>query len=31
MSSFIGQAAEISFSQPVHTITQSALVLVARG
>ena len=35
MSSFIGQAAEISFSQPVHSIgqaiTQSALVLVARG
>jgi type IV secretion system protein VirB2 len=31
MSSFIGQAAEISFSQPVHAITQPALTLVARG
>jgi type IV secretion system protein VirB2 len=31
MSSFIGQAAEISLSQPVHAITQPALALVARG
>ena len=31
MSSFIGQAAEISLAQPVHAITQPALALVARG
>lgn len=31
MSSFIGQAAEISLSQPVHAITKPALALVARG
>jgi len=31
MSSFIGQAAEVSMLQPVHAVTQSALHLVARG
>ena len=31
MSSFIGQAAEISLAQPVNPITQPALALVARG
>ena len=31
MSSFIGQAAEVSLLQPVHAVSQSALHLVARG
>jgi hypothetical protein len=31
MTSFIGQAAEISLAQPVHAITQPVLALVARG
>lgn len=31
MSSFIGQAAEVSLSQPVHTIAQPALRIVAKG
>ena len=31
MSSFIGQAAEISLLQPVHAVTQPALQLFARG
>jgi type IV secretion system protein VirB2 len=31
MSSFIGQAAEVSLLQPVHAVAQPALRLVARG
>jgi type IV secretory pathway VirB2 component (pilin) len=31
MTSFIGQAAEIAMSQPVHAIVQPALAFVARG
>ena len=31
MASFIGQAAEIAASQPVHAIAQPALAFIARG
>jgi type IV secretion system protein TrbC len=31
MSSFIGQAAEISLAHPIHAIEQPVLALVARG
>jgi type IV secretion system protein VirB2 len=31
MSSFIGQAAEVSLLQPVHAVAQPALRLIARG
>ncbi len=31
MSSFIGQAAEVSLLQPIHTVAQPALQLIARG
>ena len=31
MSSFIGQAAEIAWLQPVHVVAQPVLALVARG
>jgi type IV secretion system protein VirB2 len=31
MTSFIGQAAEIAVSQPIHAIVQPALAFIARG
>ncbi len=31
MTSFIGQAAEIALSQPIHAIVQPALAFIARG
>jgi hypothetical protein len=31
MSSFIGQAAEVSLLQPVYAVSQSALHLFAKG
>jgi type IV secretion system protein VirB2 len=31
MTSFIGQAAEIAVSQPIHALVQPALAFVARG
>jgi len=31
MTSFVGQAAEIALSQPIHALVQPALPLIARG